>query len=91
MILDLHQQGLTVSAISRETGIERKTVRKYIERGIEVTAYGPRKPRATVIDPFASYLRERVKPIPVSLAVGSPKTPGSRLCRRLHRRHRLSS
>jgi transposase len=33
MILDLHQQGLTVSAISRETGIDRKTVRKYIERG----------------------------------------------------------
>nr|WP_283193942.1 hypothetical protein [Rhizobium sp. AN80A] len=28
MILDLHQQGLTVSAISRETGIDRKTVRK---------------------------------------------------------------
>ena len=24
MILDLHQQGLTVSAISRETGIDRK-------------------------------------------------------------------
>ncbi|MBB2842934.1 UNVERIFIED_ORG: transposase [Rhizobium etli] len=36
MILDLHQQGLTVSAISRETGIDRKTVRKYIERGLEV-------------------------------------------------------
>ncbi len=35
MILDLHQQGLTVSAISRETGIDRKTVRKYIERGLE--------------------------------------------------------
>jgi transposase len=28
MILDLHQQGLTVSAISRETGIDRKAVRK---------------------------------------------------------------
>ncbi len=61
LILDLHQQGLTVSAISRETGIDRKTVRKYIERGLEAPAYGPRKPRATVIDPFASYLRERVK------------------------------
>ncbi|MBB4403159.1 transposase [Agrobacterium tumefaciens] len=60
MILELHQQGLTMSAIYRETGIDRKTVRKYIERGLEVPAYGPRKPRATVIDPFASYLRERV-------------------------------
>ncbi len=54
MILDLHQQGLTVSAISRQTGIDRKTVRKYIERGLEAPAYGPRKPRTTVIDPFAA-------------------------------------
>lgn len=64
MILDLHQQGLTVSAISRETGIDRKTVRKYIERGLEAPAYGPRMPRATVIDPFAPYLRQRVKSYP---------------------------
>tara|TARA_R110002051_G_scaffold169862_2_gene240463 strand:+ start:286 stop:417 length:132 start_codon:yes stop_codon:yes gene_type:complete len=28
MILDLHQQGLTVSAISGETDIDRETVRK---------------------------------------------------------------
>lgn len=78
MILDLHQQGLTVSAISRETGIDRKTVRKYIERGLEVPAYGPRKPRATVIDPFASYLRERVKTY--------PGLTGSRLLRELRDR-----
>lgn len=61
MILDLHRQGLSVSAIARQTGIDRKTVRKYIERGLEAPAYGPRKPRSTVIDPFAGYLRERVK------------------------------
>lgn len=78
MILELHQQGLTVSAISRETGIDRKTVRKYIERGLEVPAYGPRKPRATVIDPFASYLRERVKTY--------PGLTGSRLLRELRDR-----
>ncbi|GES53732.1 IS21 family transposase [Rhizobium dioscoreae] len=78
MILDLHQQGLTVSAISRETGIDRKTVRKYIERGLEAPAYGPRKPRVTVIDPFASYLRERVK--------SYPGLTGSRLFRELRER-----
>lgn len=78
MILDLHQQGLTVSAISRETGIDRKTVRKYIERGLEAPVYGPRKPRATVIDPFASYLRERVK--------AYPGLTGSRLFRELRER-----
>lgn len=47
MILDLHQQGLTVSAISGETDIDGKTVRKYIESGLEAPAFGPSKPRAT--------------------------------------------
>ena len=32
MILDLHRQGLTVSEISRRSGLDRKTVRRYIER-----------------------------------------------------------
>jgi transposase len=35
MILELHRQGLSVAAISRRTGRDPKTVRKYIERGIE--------------------------------------------------------
>jgi len=30
---------------------ERKTVRKYIERGLEPPAYGPRKPRAQRLEP----------------------------------------
>ncbi|AWI62140.1 hypothetical protein AB395_00004616 (plasmid) [Sinorhizobium fredii CCBAU 45436] len=64
MILDLHRQGLSVSAIARQTGADRKTVRKYIARGLEAPAYGPRRPRATVIDPFAAYLRERVAAYP---------------------------
>jgi transposase len=64
MILDLHRQGLSVSAIARQSGIDRKTVRKYIERGLEAPVYGPRKPRQTVIDPFTAYLRERVTRFP---------------------------
>ena len=52
MILDLHRQGLSVSAISRQCGLDRKTVRRYIERGLEPPAYGPRKPRPTLLDPF---------------------------------------
>jgi len=40
MILDLHRQGLSVSAIARQTGADRKTVRKYIERGLEAPAMG---------------------------------------------------
>jgi hypothetical protein len=64
MILDLHRQGLTVSAIARELGIDRKTVRKCIARGLQAPVYGPRKPRQRVIDPFVPYLRERVMAYP---------------------------
>ena len=35
MILDLHRQGLSVSAIALQLGIDRKTVRKYLARGLE--------------------------------------------------------
>ena len=61
MILDLHRQGLSVSAIALQLGIDRKTVRKYLERGLEAPVYGPRQPRPRRIDPFVPYLRERVE------------------------------
>jgi transposase len=75
MILDLHRQGLTVSAIARELGIDRKTVRKCIARGLEPPVYGPRKPRQRVIVP---YLRERV--------MAYPGLTGRRLWRELRER-----
>ena len=56
MILDRHRQGLTVSAIARELGIDRKTVRKCIARGLEPPVYGPRK------IPWAGTGRSRVWP-----------------------------
>ena len=58
MILDLHRQGLTVSEIARQSGFDRKTIRRYIERGLEAPSYGPRKPRQTVLDAWTAYLRE---------------------------------
>jgi transposase len=39
MILDLHRQGLSPTAIARRLGIDRKTVRKYIARGLEPPSY----------------------------------------------------
>ena len=42
----VHRQGLTVSAIARQIGMDRKTIRRYIARGLEPPAYGPRPPRA---------------------------------------------
>jgi transposase len=64
MILDLHRQGLSVSAIARRLGIDRKTVRIYIAKGLEPPAYKPRAPRPRVIDPFAPYLRQRLAAFP---------------------------
>jgi transposase len=43
MILELHRQGLSITAIARRTGRDPKTVRKYIERGLEPPTYGPRQ------------------------------------------------
>jgi transposase len=64
MILELHRQGASVSAIAREVGIDRKTVRRCIERGLEPPAYGPRPPRASKLAPFTRYLRERLAAVP---------------------------
>jgi transposase len=52
MILDLARQGLGVSAIARRTGHDRKTVRKYLARGLEPAAYKPRAPVASLLEPF---------------------------------------
>jgi transposase len=69
MILELHRQGLSPTAIARQLGIDRKTVRKYITRGLEPPAYRsqPRRPRCT--DDFVPYLRERVAAYPGLTAV----------------------
>ncbi len=64
MILDLHRQGLSVSAIAARTGFDRKTVRKWIERGLVAPAYGPRAPQPKAIDAFADYLRARIAAFP---------------------------
>ena len=60
MIVELHQQGLSVSAIAERTGHDRKTVRKVIGRGLVVPTYASRKPRPTLLGPYEAYLRERV-------------------------------
>jgi transposase len=75
MILDLHRQGLSVSAIARQVGLDRKMVRKYIDRGLEPPRYGPRKPRSRRLEPYEPYLRQRV--------AAYPGLTGSRLLREI--------
>jgi len=64
-----------VSAIARKVGCDRKTVRKYLERGLDVPVYGPRAPRERLIDQFESYLRDRV--------LAFPDLSGARLLREI--------
>jgi transposase len=75
MILELHSQGLSVSAIAARTGYDRKTVRKYIRKGLVAPQYKPRAPRLTVVQPFESYLHERVS--------AWPELTGARLLREI--------
>ena len=70
MILDLHRQGLSISAIARRTGRDPKTIRKYIARGLEPPAYGPRQGgRPGKLAPYLDYLRERITAFPDLSAV----------------------
>ncbi len=65
MILDLHRQGLSVTAIARHTGRDPKTIRKYIERGLGLPAYGPcQVGRPNKITPYLDYVRERIAAFP---------------------------
>ncbi len=64
MILDLHRQGLSLSAIARRTGLDRKTVRKCIARGLEAPVYSSRPPRDPIIAPWQDYLHQRVQAVP---------------------------
>ena len=70
VILDLHRQGLSISAIARRTGRDPKTVRKYIERGLEPPGYSSRHAgRPNKLAPYLDYLRERVAAFPDLSAV----------------------
>lgn len=60
-IEELKRQGLSIKAISKLTGCDRKTVRKYLARPEATPAYGPRPPRAGKLDGFKSYVEDRLK------------------------------
>jgi transposase len=49
--------------------MDRKTVGRYIERGLEPPTYGPRPPQPRSTDPFLPYLRERLMAYPGLTAV----------------------
>ena len=64
LIHDLKRQGLSVSAIARQTGFDRKTIRKYLDLGLENPIYGPRAPRSHLLEAYKPYLQEKITDCP---------------------------
>ena len=57
----MKQMGLSVSAISKLTGYDRKTVRKYLLNPEGVPDYGPRVAEPSKLDPHKPFLADRLK------------------------------
>jgi transposase len=57
----LHRQGCSVRGISRQLGISRNTVRRYLRDIAQSPDYGPRAARPSKLDTFKPYLRERIE------------------------------
>ena len=67
-------EGLTVTEISRELGISRQTIYRWInegelDRNLEEVRYGPRPPVPTKLDPYKAIVRERLEEYPELTAV----------------------
>ena len=77
MIHELRAEGLSISAIARRTGLDRKTVRRHLEAGITAPSYGPRPVRGSALGPYRDYLKARVE--------AYPGLSARRLLRELHR------
>jgi transposase len=59
-LAELKRQGLSIRAISRLTGMDRSTIRKYLLTP-EVPVYGPRGGHARKLDGFKDYLQDRMQ------------------------------
>jgi transposase len=57
-VLELHAQGIHVRTISRQLGLHRSTVRKYINAG-EFPEMAQRRKAPVKLDPYLDYLEER--------------------------------
>jgi transposase len=58
-ITELRRQGLSVTQIGTLTGFDRKTIRKYLDDP-QRPRYGPRPERGSQLEPFTTYLHERL-------------------------------
>lgn len=58
-IQELRRQGLSITQIGTLTGFDRKTIRKYLGHP-QRPRYGPRPKRGSQLEPFHTYIQERL-------------------------------
>jgi transposase len=60
-IIELKRTGLSIRAISRLTGYNRRTISRYLLAPTSRPVYGPRPAPVSKLEPFKPYLRERMQ------------------------------
>ena len=60
-VVELKRQGLSIRAISRMTGFDRKTISRYLAEPSSRPVYGPRAVAPSRLEPFKAYLKERLR------------------------------
>jgi transposase len=56
----MHRNKMSISAIARRTGRDRKTVRKYVKRDGNLPRYKPREKKPSILDPHKEYIRQKI-------------------------------
>jgi len=64
MINELKENGMSISKISRELGISRPIVRKYL-KSEKVLSYRKHK-KPSILDPYKPYIKERIEKSDIS-------------------------
>jgi transposase len=59
MIKELYRKGVSISDIARQTGRDRKTIRKLVTAPL-LPEPKPRQPKPRLIDPYVPYLEQRM-------------------------------
>jgi transposase len=65
MLRELHEQGLSISEIAKETGYNRRTVRKYINSDTPPVAK-KRLPKPSKLDDYKDYIAQRLNSYPLT-------------------------
>lgn len=65
MLRELHNQGMSISEIAKETGYNRRTVRKYVNSKVPPVTK-KRSPKASKLDNYRDYINQRLNNYPLT-------------------------